>query len=198
MKKKILGLALACTLVVSQAVVAFAAPSRTATTVGVGNTTVSVVTNYSSEIKDSEALSILELAISTNATDAEIVNAVNATGDVKLGTTSFVTKFLDVSAPKSDDGYHHVSLQASLPSNATTANVRGLHYSVARGVWEVVVPTSVENGVVSFALTDCSPLAVYVTDGATSPVTGAVSMTALFVGAAAASATVAVTAKKRK
>lgn len=197
MKKKILGLALACTLVVSQAVVAFAAPSRTATTSGVGDTSAAFVTNYT-DIDDAEALSILELAVNADATDAEIIYAVNATGDVSIGTASFVTKFLDVSAPKSADGKYHVSLKANLPAGATTANVRILHYSVARGVWEVVAPTSIGNGVVNFTLADCSPVAVYVTDAATSPVTGVVSSTALFMGAAAVCGAVSVTAKKRK
>lgn len=197
MKKKLLGLALACTLVVSQAVAVFAAPSKTAETIGVGSTTATYITTYTN-IKDAEALSILELALNTNATDAEIIAAVNKTGDVSIGTASFVTKFLDVSAPKGADGLYHASLQVSLPAGATTENVRILHYSVARSVWEVVVPTSIENGVVNFTLADCSPVAVYVTDASTSPVTGVVSSTALFMGAAAVCGAVSVTAKKRK
>lgn len=190
MKKKILGLALACTLVVSQAVVAFAAPSKTATTSGVGETIVSIT--------DAATWSILDMALNTDATDAEIIAAVNHTGDVSIGTASFVTEFMDVTVPKSDDGLHHVSLQVNLPAGASTANVRILHYSVVRAVWEVVVPTSVENGIVNFTLADCSPVAVYVTDAATSPVTGVVSSTALFMGAAAVCGAVSVTAKKRK
>lgn len=185
MNKKLFGTLLAFMLVLSQTVVAFAAPSGTTSVTTKGDTTIAVTESFNT-VEDHGALSILELANNTEATDAAIINAVNATGDVKITTANFVTEFYDVTvAKKSSDGLYHASLDVpALPANASTANVRGLHYSVARGVWEVVTPVSVSGKTVEFALADCSPLAVYVTDAATSPVTGAASNWALFMGAA--------------
>lgn len=185
MNKKLFGTLLAFMLVLSQTVVAFAAPSGTTSVTTKGDTTIAVTESFDS-VEDQEALSILELANNTEATDAAIVNAVNATGDVKITTANFVTEFYEVTvANKSSDGLYHVILDVpTLPANASTANVRGLHYSVARGLWEVVTPVSVNGKTVEFVLLDCSPLAVYVTDAATSPVTGAASNWTLLMGVA--------------
>lgn len=185
MNKKLFGALLAFVLVFSQTVVSFAALSGTTSVTTIGNTTIAETNNFVS-VTDAEALSILELAVNTDATDAEIVNAVNATGDVKITTANFVTEFYDVTvSEKSSDGFYHATLEVpALPANASTANVRGLHYSIERGIWEVVTPVSVNGKIVEFGLADCSPLAVYVTDAATSPATGAAGNWTLFMGAA--------------
>ena len=198
MNKKFFGVLLTFVLLLSQAVVAFAAPSGTTSVTTKGDTTIAVTESFNA-VEDHGALSILELANNTEATDAAIINAVNATGDVKITTANFVTEFYDVTvAKKSSDGLDHASLDVpALPANASTANVRGLHYSVARGVWEVLTPVSVNGSAVEFALIDCSPLAVYVTDAATSPATGAAGNWTLFMGAAVALLAVSAMAYKK-
>ena len=85
----------------------------------------------------------------------------------------------------------------ALPANASTANVRGLHYSVEGQTWEVLTPVSVNGTTVEFALIDCSPIAVYVTDAATSPATGVASNWTLFMGAAVVLFAVSAIASKK-
>ncbi len=212
MNKKLFGVMLAFVLVLSQTVAAFAAPSGSTSVTpapnpneGVtnvtttGSTTVTETKTFQ-DVEEGEALSILELANNTNATDAAVVAAINATGDVKLtGTVNFLTDFFDVSvAAKSSDGLYHATVNVpSLPANASIANVRGVHYSEARAVWEVVTPVSVNGTVVEFGLIDCSPIAVYITDAATSPVTGASSNWTLMMGAAVVLFAVSAIASKR-
>lgn len=198
MNKKFFGLMLTFTLVLSQAVVAFAAPSKDAQVSGSGDTKVEALTNFGEIVSDEEALSILELAVNTNATDAEIVNALNKTGDVDIKQATFATTFVSVESAKSVEGLYQVSLKVpSLPANASVNNVRGIRYSEAKGVWEVVTPVSVKGGVVEFAFADLSPIAVYVTGTSTSPVTGASSNWALFMGAAVVLFAVSAAASKK-
>lgn len=186
MKKKLFGAFLAFVLVLSQSVVLFAAPSGATSVTTNGDTTITTTTTFT-EVSNADALSILELAVNTNATDAEVVNALNKTGDVKIGTANFVTEFLALSvAKKNSDGSYHASLEVpGLPANASVSNVRAIVFSASKNAWEVVTPVSVNGKNVVFAVADSKlPLAVYVTDAATSPVTGVNSNWALFMGAA--------------
>ena len=198
MNKKFFGVLLACVLVLSQAVVAFAAPSGTTVATGSAGTTVVAKDTYEG-VSSAADVNIILVANSATATDAQIVSMVNATGDVKIESANFVTQFYDVSvAEKSSDGLYHATLDVpALPANASTANVRGLHYSVARQTWEVLTPISVNGSVVEFGLIDCSPIAVYVTDAATSPATGAASTWTLFMGAAVVLFAVSTIASKK-
>lgn len=199
MNKKLMGVMLAFVLILSQAVVAFAAPSGTTSVTTNGSTTIAEKTDFTADVKDTEDLAVLVLAENTNATDAQIVAAVNKTGDVNIANANFVSKFVDVTvAEKSADGLYHAELEVpALPANASTANVRGLHYSTARGIWEVLTPLSVNGTSVEFGLIDCSPIAVYVTDAATSPATGAASSWTLLMGAAVVLFAVSAIASKK-
>lgn len=198
MNKKFFGVLLACVLVLSQAVIAFAAPSGTTIATGSGSTTVTAQDKYEG-VSDAADVNIILVANDSNSTDAQIVSMVNATGDVKIESANFVTQFYNVEvAEKSADGLYHATLDVpALPANASTANVRGLHYSVERQTWEVLTPVSVNGTTVEFALIDCSPIAVYVTDAATSPATGVASNWTLFMGAAVVLFAVSAIASKK-
>ena len=199
MNKKFLGVLLASLLVLSQAVVAFAAPSsNTGVTSGDKGTTIDANVDLSG-IKSSEVKDIISSAMNGTATDAQIVSVVNKTGNIITTTADFVTPFIDVRVPvKSSDGFYHATMEvANLPANASTANVRGLHYSTARAIWEVLTPVSVNGSSVEFALVDCSPVAVYVTSAATSPATGVSTSWTLFMGAAVVFFAVSAIASKK-
>ena len=201
MKKKLFGAFLAFVLVLSQSVVLFAAPSGATNVTTNGDTTITETGNFTDTVEDHGALSILELSNNTNASDAEIVNALNKTGDVNIGTANFVTKFYDVSvAKKNSNGLYYASLQVpALSANASVSNVRAIVFSISKNAWEVITPVSVDGKNVIFALSDSNaPLAVYLTDAATSPVTGVASNWELFMGAAVALFTVSAVVTKKK
>lgn len=174
MKKKLFGLILALVCVLSQAVVAYAGPSQnTWYTSASPDVTVKYYADYTGLVDDLEALSIITLLNDTDATDAEVVNALNKTGDVNIGTANILGIFLNATATKQADGWCHFVVDISnLPANTQVSQLRALHYSVERGIWEVIEPSSIDGRLVEFKLLDCSPLTFYLTSAATSPATG--------------------------
>ncbi len=201
MKKKLFGALLAGVLVLSQAVVAFANPSCQLGIASPEGTHVTETNEYA-DVTDPEALAIIKMLNVDHAPDAEVVAALNATGEVTIDNAAFMTIFVDVEARTErcpSCGYYHVVLVVqNLPANANTGNVRGIHYSTERKIWEVVEPIRVDkNGEVEFCLLDYSPIAVYVTNAATSPETGVESSWMLFAGAAVAFAAVSFAAGKK-
>ncbi len=113
MKKKLFGLILALVLVLSQAVVAYAGPSQnTWFTSASPDVTVRYYSDYTGIVDDLEALSIITLLNDTDATDAEVVNALNKTGDVNIGTANILGIFLNATATKQADGWCHFVVDA--------------------------------------------------------------------------------------
>lgn len=199
MKKKFFGLLLAMVFVLSQAVVAYANPSlNTWFTSASPDVTVRYYSDYTGFIDDLEALSIITLLNDTDATDAEVVNALNKTGDVNIGTANILGIFLNSTATKQEDGWCHFVVDISnLPANTKVEELRALHYSVEREVWEVIEPSSINGRLVEFKLLDCSPLTFYLTNAATSPATGVSANWTLYMGAAIVMFAVAAVAFKK-
>ncbi len=199
MKKKFLGLLLTMVFLLSQAVVAYAKPSMTTWYTSASQyVTVRYLEDFSGMVKDLEALSIITLLNQTDATDAEVVNALNKTGDVNIDKADILGVFLDATAVKQEDGWCHFVVDISnLPANTKVDNLRALHYSVERGIWEVIEPSDVDGQLVDFKLKDCSPVTFYLTETATSPATGATMNWTLWMGAAVVMFAVAAVAFKK-
>lgn len=199
MKKKLFGLLLTVVFVFSQAVIAYANPSMTTWyTSASPDVTVRYLEDFSGMVKDLEALNIITLLNQTDATDAEVIAAINKTGDVNIEQADILGIFLDATAKVQADGMCHFVVDISnLPAGTDIHDVRGLHYSVERGVWEVIEPTDVDERQVDFKMLDCSPLTFYLTSAATSPATGTTANWTLFLGAAVVMFAVAAVAFKK-
>ncbi|MBQ8816896.1 MAG: LPXTG cell wall anchor domain-containing protein [Lachnospiraceae bacterium] len=199
MKKKLFGIMLTLVFVLSQAVVAYAGPSQnTWYTSASPDVTVRYYSDFTGMVDDLEALSIITLLNDTDATDAEVVNALNKTGDVSIDKANILGIFLNATATKQADGWCHFVVDISnLPANTQPSQLRGLHYSVEREVWEVIEPSSINGRLVEFKMLDCSPLTFYLTSAATSPATGTSANWTLWIGAAVVMFAVAAVACKR-
>lgn len=203
MKKKLFGTILAAALIVSQAMTAFAAgESKSGEMSLVGDS----VGRY--ELAEATAESLPDLAASAPEVMAKI-EAVNSGAETlqsvadlapeladELAGKVMLTKFFDLipinGGVQIEGGKYQVNL--SVPAlSENVSEVRLLHYSTSRSVWEIVEPENVDytNKEVTVIFEDLSPVAVIgkVSGGAdasvgTSPKTGMTYGWTVWLGAA--------------
>lgn len=203
MKKRLFGTLLAAALVMTSAVTAFAAGSKTAAPTLVGDS----AGKY--EVKQITAEAFPELAASKpevmdailkiNAGTASVEAIAEQAPELKaqLEGKSLVSPFVDISATdaatKTEDGKYQVTL--SVPGlTSAMSDVLVLHYSTERSVWETITPSNVDtqNKQLTAEFQDLSPVSVIANPGSgaadntvgTSPKTGAASNWTMFMGAA--------------
>ena len=225
MKKKIMGVILAATLIVSQAVTAFAGSKTSEVVLPNDFAAYYTVTEGTREaFAEAEAVSpqtvdaIIEVnngsmtlaqlvADMKELLKAEQVDALAA----DLGSRTFVTKFFDLEPVnggiKDDNGDYLVTLSVPAISTAMT-EVAFLHFSTDRAAWEVVEASDVDytNKEITASFKDLSPVAVIAkvdtsADNAigTSPQTGRFPVSVLWIGAAVIlGATGVIVLRKRK
>lgn len=236
MKKKIFGVILAAVLVVSQAAMVLAAGSKTAEVAVSGESAGKYEVYEATEETFAEtaetapqtveaileinsgAISLQDLADSIRETIADGTETLNMTEEQietfqeEIAGKSMVTKFFDLQpingGVKDADGNYVATV--SVPSlTATMTNVRIVHFSTERSLWEVITPDNVDyqNKEITAKFADLSPVAIIAdvdetaTDTAvgTSPQTGTASTWILWIIVAVVlGATGAVTLRKEK
>lgn len=202
MKKRLFGTLLAAALVVTQVVSVFAAGSKTTQATPAGESvgkyemTEGTAENFS-EVKEQAVLDKILAVNNGTATLESIAEQAEAIKDELTGKV-LVTKFFDLvpinGGVKTEDGKYKVTF--TVP-NLTEAlqDVKVLHYSTQRAVWEVITPDNVNYSTkeITAQFEDLSPVAVIgkntgagtSTDSTTgtSPKTGVASDWILYVGA---------------
>lgn len=202
MKKRLFGTLLAAALVVTQVVSVFAAGSKTTQatpsgeSVGKYEITEGTAENFS-EVKEQAVLDKILAVNNGTATLESIAEQAEAIKDELTGKV-LVTKFFDLvpinGGVKTEDGKYKVTF--TVP-NLTEAlqDVKVLHYSTQRAVWEVITPDNVNYSTkeITAQFEDLSPVAVIgkntgagtTTDSTTgtSPKTGVASDWILYAGA---------------
>ena len=202
MKKRLFGTLLASALVVTQVVSVFAAGSKTTQatpsgeSVGKYEMTEGTAENFS-EVKEQAVLDKILDVNNGTATLESIAEQAEAIKDELTGKV-LVTKFFDLvpidGGVKTEDGKYKVTF--TVP-NLTEAlqDVKVLHYSTQRAVWEVITPDNVNYSTkeITAQFEDLSPVAVIgkntgagtSTDSTTgtSPKTGVASDWILYAGA---------------
>lgn len=205
MKKRLFGTLLAAALVVTQVVSVFAAGSKTTQatpsgeSVGRYEVTEGTAENFS-EVKEQAVLDKI-LAVNNGTATLESIAEQAETLKDELTGKVLVTKFFDLvpinGGVKTEDGKYKVTL--TVP-NLTEAlqDVKVLHYSTQRAVWEVITPDDVNYSTkeITALFEDLSPVAIIgknsgagtTTDSTTgtSPKTGVASDWILYAGASAA------------
>lgn len=198
MKKRIFGAILAVALIVIQAMSVFAAPSRTTEVQPSGDSVGYYETRLGTEetfaYLDTTAPEVKKLILDINKGTVGLEAIAKAAPELKteLKNKSMVTGFFDLipinGGIKTEDDNYIVTL--SVP-NLTKAmkNVRLLHYSTERNVWEVIVPNEVDydQKEITAEFLDLSPVAIIAdiddtkTEGTgTSPKTGVSSQWPVF------------------
>ena len=202
MKKRLFGTLLAAALVVTQVVSVFAAGSKTTQATPAGESvgkyemTEGTAENFS-EVKEQAVLDKILAVNNGTATLESIAEQAEAIKDELTGKV-LVTKFFDLvpinGGVKTEDGKYKVAF--TVP-NLTEAlqDVKVLHYSTQRAVWEVITPDNVNYSTkeITAQFEDLSPVAVIgkntgagtSTDSTTgtSPKTGVASDWILYAGA---------------
>lgn len=202
MKKRVFGVVLAAALIVTQAVSVFAAGSKAATPALSGD----YASAYQiTSIADNSALSavkdanVVDLILAVNEGKKSLQAVSDQAPEMKevLPGKEMLTNFFDLSAVNGGkltaDGKYEVAL--SVPTlTASMTDVKLLHYSTVRSLWEIVDPKNVDytNKEISAVFEDLSPVAVIAkTNGAsvdnaagTSPKTGMDSAWMIWMGAA--------------
>lgn len=202
MKKRLFGTLLAAALVVTQVVSVFAAGSKTTQATPAGESvgkyemTEGTAENFS-EVKEQAVLDKILAVNNGTATLESIAEQAEAIKDELTGKV-LVTKFFDLvpinGGVKTEDGKYKVTF--TVP-NLTEAlqDVKVLHYSTQRAVWEVIAPDNVNYSTkeITAQFEDLSPVAVIgkntgagtSTDSTTgtSPKTGVASDWILYAGA---------------
>lgn len=202
MKKRFFGTLLAAALVVTQVVNVFAAGSKTTQATPAGESvgkyemTEGTAENFS-EVKEQAVLDEILAVNNGIATLESIAEQAEAIKDELTGKV-LVTKFFDLvpinGGVKTEDGKYKVTF--TVP-NLTEAlqDVKVLHYSTQRAVWEVITPDNVNYSTkeITAQFEDLSPVAVIgkntgagtSTDSTTgtSPKTGVASDWILYAGA---------------
>ena len=202
MKKRLFGTLLAAALVVTQVVSVFAAGSKTTQATPAGESvgkyemTEGTAENFS-EVKEQAVLDKILAVNNGTATLESIAEQAEAIKDELTGKV-LVTKFFDLvpinGGVKTEDGKYKVTF--TVP-NLTEAlqDVKVLHYSTQRAVWEVITPDNVNYSTkeINAQFEDLSPVAVIgkntgagtSTDSTTgtSPKTGVASDWILYAGA---------------
>lgn len=202
MKKRLFGTLLAAALVVTQVVSVFATGSKTTQATPAGESvgkyemTEGTAENFS-EVKEQAVLDKILAVNNGTATLESIAEQAEAIKDELTGKV-LVTKFFDLvpinGGVKTEDGKYKVTF--TVP-NLTEAlqDVKVLHYSTQRAVWEVITPDNVNYSTkeITAQFEDLSPVAVIgkntgagtSTDSTTgtSPKTGVASDWILYAGA---------------
>ena len=207
MKKRLLGTILAAALIVTQAVGVFAAGSRTTQVTLVGDTAGKY--QVTDEVEEpfsylqEPAPEVLEKILAVNEGTATLQSIADLAPDLagELEGKSLITKFFDLipinGGILTADGKYIVTLSVPELTEALT-NVKLLHYSTERSLWEIVTPTDVnyQNKQITAEFIDLSPVAIIAdvdeskaagSDSATagtSPKTGVSSDWGLYMGAA--------------
>lgn len=190
MKKRMFGMVLAAALVVTQAVSAFAAPSRTTDVKPTGDSVVYYETKTGTGetfvYLDETVPEVKKLIMDINKGVTGLDSIAEAAPELKeeLEGKSLVTGFFDLEpingGIKTADGKYIVTLSVPEITKSMT-NVRLLHYSTDRNVWEIITPNDVnyEQKQITAEFLDLSPVAVIAdidksqTEGSgTSPQTG--------------------------
>lgn len=190
MKKRMYGMVLAAALVVTQAVSAFAAPSRTTDVKPAGDSVGYYETKTGTEetfaYLDETVPEVKKLIMDINKGVTGLDSIAEAAPELKeeLEGKSLVTGFFDLEpingGIKTADGKYIVTLSVPELTKSMT-NVRLLHYSTDRNVWEIITPNDVnyEQKQITAEFIDLSPVAVIAdidksqTEGSgTSPQTG--------------------------
>ena len=205
MKKRILGTLLAAALVVTQAVSVFAAGSKTtqATLAGESVGKYEMIEGTEENFKEvaEKAPEVVEKIMAINEGTATLESIAEQAEQLKeeLAGKVLVTKFFDVKpingGVKAEDGKYIVTFHVP---NLTEAlqDVKVLHYSTERAVWEVINPENVDYAKkeITAKFEDLSPVAIIgkntgagssTTDSSasTSPKTGVGSDWGIYVGA---------------
>lgn len=202
MKKRLFGTLLAAALVVTQVVSVFAAGSKTTQATPAGESvgkyemTEGTAENFS-EVKEQAVLDEILAVNNGTATLESIAEQAEAIKDELTGKV-LVTKFFDLvpinGGVKTEDGKYKVTF--TVPNlTETLQDVKVLHYSTQRAVWEVITPDNVNYSTkeITAQFEDLSPVAVIgkntgagtSTDSTTgtSPKTGVASDWILYAGA---------------
>lgn len=204
MKKRLFGTFLAAALILTQAVTAFAAGSRTADVALTGDSaSYYEVTEASEEVFSQNGVSdaaVLTKIMAVNAGTETLQSVTDLAPELEetLSDKEMITPFFDLipinDGVQTDDGKYLVTL--SVPTlTEGMSDVLLLHYSTVRSVWEIVEPTNVDyaSQTITAEFEDLSPVAVIAnTDNAaaadtatgTSPQTGMSSSWMVWLGAA--------------
>lgn len=214
MKKKLLGSVLAIAVLAVSSLGALAVGSKTADLTPVGDNSGNyVVTQYEEEKMaelEAEAPDVAELVrqanddeITTEEMIARVLEMVEATNPDELENfrqelegKTMLTMFVDLDTVGdvvlNEDGMYETTLSVPTLTEAAT-NVRILHYSTVRSLWEIVIPSDVnyEDKEITAAFEDLSPIVVLadvdetadVAEG-TSPKTGVTSDWGLYMAGA--------------
>lgn len=214
MKKKLLGSVLAVAVLAVSSLGAFAAGSKTADVTPVGDNSGNyVVTQYEEEKMaelEAETPDVAELVrqsnddeITTEDVITRVLEMVEASIPEELETfrqelegKTMLTQFVDLDTVGdvvlNEDGMYETTLSVPTLTEAAT-NVRILHYSTVRSLWEIVIPSDVnyEDKEITAAFEDLSPIVVLadvdetadVAEG-TSPKTGVTSDWGLYMAGA--------------
>ena len=205
MKKRILGTLLAAALVVTQAVSVFAAGSKTtqATPAGESVGKYEMIEGTEENFKEvaEKAPEVVEKIVAINEGTATLESIAEQAEQLKEELTgkTLVTKFFDVKpvdgGVKAEDGKYIVTFHVP---NLTEAlqDVKVLHYSTERAVWEVINPENVDYAKkeITAKFEDLSPVAIIGkntgagsstadSSASTSPKTGVGSDWGIYVGA---------------
>jgi len=170
MKKKLISLAMLVTVFAMQ-VVGVSAASKTATMAVVGNSK----GYYEVDAMDQEELDTVAAADKTTADLIKDINAGTKTLEdlakaessiaSEIEGKSLVTAFMDLrkigDVSKTADGKYQVTLSVPALTKGMT-DVKVLHFSTERKVWEVITPSNVDldNKEITFELQDLSPIAI--------------------------------------
>lgn len=203
MKKRLFGTFLAAALILTQAVTVFAAGSRTADVALSGDSAsyyeVAEATEEvfaASGVTDDAVLSKI-MAVNASTETLQSVAELAPELEADLADKDMLTPFFDlvpVNGGIQENGMYVVTLSVPTLTEGMT-DVRLLHYSTERSLWEIVEPTDVDYAAqtITAEFEDLSPVAVIAnTDNAaaadtatgTSPQTGMSSSWMLWLGAA--------------
>lgn len=214
MKKKLLGSVLAVAVLAVSSLGAFAAGSKTADLTPVGDNSGNYVVTQYEEAKmaelEEEAPDVAEIVrqsnddeITTEDVITRVLEMVEASIPEELETfrqelegKTMLSQFVDLDTTGdvvlNEDGMYETTLSVPTLTEAAT-NVRILHYSTVRSLWEIVIPSDVnyEDKEITAAFEDLSPIVVLadvdetadVAEG-TSPKTGVTSDWGLYMAGA--------------
>lgn len=204
MKKRLFGTFLAAALILTQAVTVFAAGSKTADVALSGDSaSYYEVTEASEETFAKNGVTdeaVLAKIMAVNAGTETLQSVADLDPELKdvLADKTMITPFFDLipinNGIRTDDGKYLVTLSVPTLTEGMT-DVKLLHYSTVRNVWEIVEPTKVDyaSRQITAEFEDLSPVAVIAnTENAaaadavkgTSPQTGMAASWILWLGAA--------------
>lgn len=203
MKKKKYGILLAAAMVLTQAVTVFAAGSKTAEVALNGDSAGAYAVQEGTAenfayLQESNA-PVLEMIQKINAGEEKLQSIAEAAPELEaeLKDKEMVTPFFDLTPVgdgiKTADGKYLVTLE--VPALTTKmVDVKLLHYSTARNLWEIITPDDVNYAAktITAKFEDLSPVAVIAKEDpeaeavvGTSPQTGRNSIWFAWIGAGA-------------